>query len=193
MAEHPDRRAGLRPFGPLAPTAALASRAQRDHKETAMSTIADGRTWTEYLSQAECWKLLADAPVGRLGVLVDSAPEIYPVNHMVDDHMVVFRTDPGTKLAGLAKSPAVCFQVDGVDIEGHQGWSVLVKGRAAELTDPEERHRAAERDLRHWTVGPKPHWIRIQPREVTGRRIHRNTDDSARPGVQAADDIPEDR
>lgn len=151
---------------------------RRRSKETAVGTV-DSRTWMEYMSEAECWKLLAGAQVGRLGVLVDSAPEIYPVNHMVDDYTIVFRTDPGTKLAGLAKSPAVCFQIDGIDPEGHRGWSVLVKGRAAELTDPDERHRATERNLRYWSVGPKPHWIRIEPREVTGRRIYRNTDDIA--------------
>jgi uncharacterized protein len=147
-------------------------------KEYPMGTI-DGRTWMEFMSQAECWQLLDEAPVGRLGVLVDSAPEIYPVNHMVDNRTIVFRTDPGTKLAGLAKSPAVCFQIDGIDPDGHRGWSVLVKGRAAEVTNPDERHRVAERNLKYWTVGPKPHWIRIEPREVTGRRIYRNTDDIA--------------
>jgi len=139
----------------------------------------DGRTWMEIMSQAECWKLLDEAPVGRLGVLVDSAPQIYPVNHMVDNRTIVFRTDPGTKLAGLAKSPSVCFEIDSIDPDGHRGWSVLVKGRATELLDPGERHHAADRHLQYWTVGPKPHWIRIEPREVTGRRIYRNTDDIA--------------
>ncbi|HEY8524698.1 MAG TPA: pyridoxamine 5'-phosphate oxidase family protein [Acidimicrobiales bacterium] len=166
-----------------------------------MGTV-DTRTWMEYLSEAECWDLLAETQVGRLGVLVDSAPEIYPVNHMVDGHSIVFRTDPGTKLAGLAKSPAVCFEVDGVDPERHKGWSVLVKGRAHELTDPDERHRVAERNLRYWSVGPKPHWIRIEAREVTGRRIHRSVDevtddtvdrdaaDGDRAGADAADRVP---
>jgi nitroimidazol reductase NimA-like FMN-containing flavoprotein (pyridoxamine 5'-phosphate oxidase superfamily) len=147
--------------------------------------VIDGRTWLEHLSPPECWRLLDTNPVGRVGVLVDSAPEIYPVNHVVDGRTIVFRTDPGTKLAGLAKSPAVCFQIDGIDPEGHRGWSVLVKGRATQLHDPGERHRVAEQNLRYWTVGPKPHWIRIEPREVSGRRIYRNTDDIAGRDVKA--------
>lgn len=59
--------------------------------------VIDGRTWLEHLSTPECWRLLAQSPVGRVGVLVDSAPEIYPVNHVVDEQTVVFRTDPGSK------------------------------------------------------------------------------------------------
>ena len=54
----------------------------------------DGRTWLEHMSPAECWRLLASTPVGRIGVLNDSAPEIYPVNHVVD------RRAPGSACDG---------------------------------------------------------------------------------------------
>ncbi|HEY7042250.1 MAG TPA: pyridoxamine 5'-phosphate oxidase family protein [Nocardioidaceae bacterium] len=134
--------------------------------------VIDGRTWLEHLSKAECWKLLALHPVGRIGVLVDSAPEIYPVNHVVDRGTIVFRTDPGTKLRGLDRSPSVCYEVDGLSLEERAGWSVLVKGRAVELTSSDELRAAQELPLCFWSVGEKAHWIRIVPREVTGRRIH---------------------
>ncbi|HEX8804374.1 MAG TPA: pyridoxamine 5'-phosphate oxidase family protein [Acidimicrobiales bacterium] len=147
-----------------------------------MGTI-DGRTWMERMTQAECWRLLAEAPVGRLGVLVDSAPEIYPVNHMVDGDSIVFRTDPGTKLDGLTRSPAVCFQIDDIDPESHRGWSVLAKGHATRMANPGDRLRADAGELRYWTVGPKPHWVRIEVHQVSGRRIYRNTDDLARDDV----------
>ena len=70
--------------------------------------VIDGRTWSEHLRPAVCWSLLAGERIGRLGVLVDSAPEIYPVNFAVDDETIVFRTDPGSKLRGLVRSPSVC-------------------------------------------------------------------------------------
>jgi nitroimidazol reductase NimA-like FMN-containing flavoprotein (pyridoxamine 5'-phosphate oxidase superfamily) len=147
------------------------------------------RTWLEHLNDAECWRLLSETPVGRIGVLVDSAPEIYPVNHIVDNQTVLFRTDPGTKLAGLAKSPAVCFQVDGIDPAERTGWSVLVKGRAQQLRaiqDADERHRVEELlRLDYWAIGVKWHWIRIVPTEVTGRRIWRSA-----PGVDQAHEPP---
>ena len=133
--------------------------------------ILDGKTWLEHLSAHDCWELLASTPVGRIGVLVDSAPEIYPVNHMVDEHSIVFRTDRGEKLRGLDRSPSVCYEVDGIDLETSTGWSVLVKGRAREVTAVEEERRLLQLDLRYWSVGPKPRWVRIEPVEVTGRRI----------------------
>lgn len=133
--------------------------------------IIDGKTWMEHLSQAECWELLACTPVGRIGVLVDSAPEIYPVNHAVDGQTIVFRTEQGQKLRGLDRSPSVCFEVDAYDPTTSTGWSVLVKGRAREVTAADEERRLLSLDLRYWSIGPKPHWVRIEPVQVTGRRI----------------------
>ena len=135
--------------------------------------VIDGRNWLERLNQRDCWQLLATTPVGRIGVLNDSAPEIYPVNHVVDGHTIVFRTEPGSKLRGLLRSPAVCFEVDGFDPADATGWSVLIKGRATEVHDPQELRRLAELDLRYWALGDKHHWIRVTPAEVTGRRIWR--------------------
>jgi nitroimidazol reductase NimA-like FMN-containing flavoprotein (pyridoxamine 5'-phosphate oxidase superfamily) len=134
-------------------------------------TAIDGRTWLEHLTPSECWELLAASPVGRIGVLNDSAPEIYPLNHVVDRDTIVFRTDPGSKLRGLLRSPAVCYQVDGIDATDATGWSVLVKGRAIELHDVDEVRAVAALPLRYWTLGDKSHWVRIVPEQVTGRRI----------------------
>jgi nitroimidazol reductase NimA-like FMN-containing flavoprotein (pyridoxamine 5'-phosphate oxidase superfamily) len=130
-----------------------------------------GRSWVEHLRPEECWRLLGSSPVGRVGVQVDSAPEIYPVNHVVDHESVVFRTAPGTKLHGLVRSPSVCFEVDGIDPDTHTGWSVLVKGRAIVLRRPVALRQVAHLPLDPWTDSDKPDWVRITPDEVTGRRI----------------------
>ena len=143
--------------------------------------VIDGRTWLERLNERDCWDLLAATPVGRIGVLNDSAPEVYPVNHVVDDRTIVFRTEPGSKLRGLLRSPAVCYEVDGIDPEERTGWSVLVKGTARQIDDPDELRRVADLDLRYWALGPKDHWIRITPAEVTGRRIWRRPSTTATP------------
>jgi hypothetical protein len=135
-----------------------------------MTTI-DGSTWMEHLDRGECWRLLAATPVGRIGVLNDSAPEIYPVNHIVDRGTIVFRTDPGSKLRGLLRSPAVCYEVDEVDATDATGWSVLVKGRAVQLHDTGDLDDVAALPLYNWALGDKAIWIRIVPEEVTGRRI----------------------
>ncbi|HEX6419478.1 MAG TPA: pyridoxamine 5'-phosphate oxidase family protein [Acidimicrobiales bacterium] len=134
---------------------------------------SSGSTWVEHIGVEECWRLLAAEPVGRVGVINDSAPEVYPVNHLVDGHTLLFRTDPGGVLRAIDRSPAVCFQVDGIDRAAETGWSVLVKGRGVEVIDPDELDRLAAVPLRYWSIGSKAHWVRIQPREVTGRRIWR--------------------
>ena len=50
------------------------------------------------LSTAESWDLLREAVVGRLAVMSDDRPDIFPVNHLVDHESVVFRTAAGSKL-----------------------------------------------------------------------------------------------
>jgi uncharacterized protein len=134
--------------------------------------VVQGRTWLEHLAPPECWRLLSAEGIGRIGVIVDSAPEVYPVNYLVDDETILFRTDVGTKLRGLERTPSVCFQIDGIDLVDHTGWSVLVKGWAAVVSDPDELRVTAELPLRYWALGVKDRWVRVHPREVTGRRIH---------------------
>lgn len=134
---------------------------------------AGGTVWVEHIGVAECWDLLASRPVGRLGVLVDSAPEIYPVNHVVHRGSILFRTSGGTKHRGLDRNPSVCFEVDHIDDDDATGWSVLVKGRAAELSDPEDIRIAGELPLQLWAFEEGTRFIRIDPSEVTGRRIGR--------------------
>ena len=135
--------------------------------------LIDGRTWLEVLPADECWELLAQEDIGRVAVLVDGVPEIYPVNHVVSDGAIIFRTDRGSKLRGLTRSPLVCFEVDGTSPAARIGWSVMVKGRAVELTTGDDLARATALPLVYWGHGEKPHWIRIEPEDVTGRRIYR--------------------
>jgi nitroimidazol reductase NimA-like FMN-containing flavoprotein (pyridoxamine 5'-phosphate oxidase superfamily) len=134
--------------------------------------LIDGRTWMEHLSTETCWELLRATPVGRVVVTVDGDPEVFPVNHVVDGRTVAFRTAPGTKLAGLHRMAATCFEADALDPEHRAGWSVVVKGRVHEVTDRDELHRLGALPLALWTNGVKDHWVRIRPTEVTGRRIH---------------------
>ena len=64
------------------------------------------------LSEAECWKLLAAHNLGRLAIVVDGWPEVFPVNYASEEGSIVFRTASGTKLAHGPASRA-CFEIDG--------------------------------------------------------------------------------
>jgi hypothetical protein len=124
------------------------------------------------LTNSECWQLLRDAPFGRLAVVLDRTPDVFPVNHVVDRGSLVFRTDPGAKLQG-AVGHAVAFEVDGLDADSGQAWSVVAKGRAHEVRQLHEVIDTVALPLFPWQGGTKPHFVRIEVEEVTGRRFTR--------------------
>jgi nitroimidazol reductase NimA-like FMN-containing flavoprotein (pyridoxamine 5'-phosphate oxidase superfamily) len=124
------------------------------------------------LSGSECSELLRDHHFGRLAFLdqVGVMPMIIPVNYLVHNDMVVFRTDPGSKLTAAAHEEPVAFEVDGIDEASRTGWSVVVRGHAEQVEEP-ELSELRQSPLVAWAAGEKPHYVRIQPRLVTGRRI----------------------
>ena len=122
------------------------------------------------LSTTESWTLLREAVVGRLAVIVDDRPDIFPVNHLVDHGSVVFRTAAGTKLAGAA-GHFVAFEVDGYDLLTASAWSVVMKGEAQEVNRLYDVLEVIELPLFPWPSTPKPHFIRIEPDSITGRRF----------------------
>ncbi|GGN79772.1 hypothetical protein GCM10011579_064610 [Streptomyces albiflavescens] len=123
------------------------------------------------LRLGECRALLATHGVGRLAVPTTSGPVIVPVNYSVVDDAIVFRTAHGATPL-LAAGCQVGFEVDRIDDAFSQGWSVLVRGPAREVTDPQERRRYTERaHSTPWAGGSRSVWVRIDPLSVTGRRI----------------------
>lgn len=90
---------------------------------------------------------------------------------MFDRDWVVFRTNPGTKLDAAAELPPVAFEVDAVDEGTRTGWSVLVRGTLAEVTDPDDLERLHALPLSPWAPGAKARYVRVEPASVSGRRI----------------------
>lgn len=129
------------------------------------------REHIEELDSDECWRLLARTEVGRLAVSIANHPDIFPINYIVDDESVVFRSAAGTKLAAAVLGRGIAFEIDGYDAERGEAWSVVVKGSAHEVDDMGERMQAEDLPLFPWHVGPKPNFVRIQPEIVTGRRF----------------------
>jgi len=128
-------------------------------------------TTTEVLPLAACWQLLRESVVGRLAVVVDGLSDIFPVNHVVDHGSIVFRTGAGAKLfASLGQG--VAFEVDGYESVDGTAWSVVVRGVAREIWETNESIHALALPLFPWHEGPKPRFVRIEPSNVTGRRLH---------------------
>jgi hypothetical protein len=123
------------------------------------------------LDAQTCWQLLAGEQVGRLAVSVHQHPDIFPVNYAIDEGTIVFRTAEGTKLFALFVDSAVAFEVDSYDPASGTAWSVVIKGRAAEIPMQDLLDDLAF-PLFPWTATPKPRFIRVVPNEITGRRFH---------------------
>ncbi len=123
------------------------------------------------LSDGECFELLRGEQVGRLAVAIGPHPDIFPVNYVVDGPSIVFRTLEGTKLAASVLTPAVAFEVDGIIEASDEAWSVVVKGRAREVTGVSELLDALDLPLYPWQAAPKHRFVRIIPTEVSGRRF----------------------
>jgi hypothetical protein len=135
-----------------------------------MAARIDPRTGLEELGRDECLELIAHCAIGRLAVVIDGRPLVFPVNFTLDGTAVVLRTDAGTKLHAARNSP-VAFECDGVDLEYHTGWSVLVTADAEEVHDAVEIERLDRLPLGPWCPRPKPTWLRLRAKSITGRRI----------------------
>ncbi|MFB0614712.1 helix-turn-helix domain-containing protein [Streptomyces sp. AGS-58] len=123
------------------------------------------------LDEQECRRLLSTHGVGRIAVSTEAAPLVVPVNYSIVDDAVVFRTQPGT-LSLQALGREVAFEVDRVDDALSQGWSVVVRGPAEAVTDPDAVRRLAERAwTTPWAGGERDAWVRIGITALTGRRI----------------------
>jgi nitroimidazol reductase NimA-like FMN-containing flavoprotein (pyridoxamine 5'-phosphate oxidase superfamily) len=120
----------------------------------------------------ECWQLLAECAVGRVGLLVAGRPEVLPVNYVLDGEHILFRTAESSVLTEAA-STVVAFEVDRFADSSREGWSVLLQGRAEDISRAidanSERMRSLE--LVTWAPGARHRWFRINPDKVTGRRL----------------------
>ena len=125
----------------------------------------------QMLSPSECEQLLARTTVGRVGISIGALPVVLPVNYAMLDGDVVVRTGAGTKLDAALAGAVVAFEVDHVDPIYHEGWSVLVQGRATEIADPADIERARALPLRPWAPGTRDRFIRIPAEVISGRRI----------------------
>ncbi len=126
----------------------------------------------EVLDADECHRLLATAPFVRLGFVTVKGPTILPVNHLLVDGELYFRTETGSKLATAAAEGPVAVQADGVDPAHHLGWSVVAHGHTSIVTDQALVERLMAFDFTPWTTpDAKLFWVRVRFEDISGRRI----------------------
>ena len=141
-----------------------------------MNPSANTDPGLESLGPSECYALLATVPIGRIVFTEAALPAIQPVNFVIDGTDVILRTRKGSKLVAAARSAIVAFEVDDFDADAKAGWSVVLVGRAEAISDVADLERVRKLPLTPWAGGDRPHYIRISPEIVRGRRIPRSVE-----------------
>jgi len=121
------------------------------------------------LSEDDSWKLLSSVALGRYVTTLAGRQEIFPVNFVVQRHTVLFRTAEGTKLFSALANNQVLFEADDHNVA--EGWSVIVRGTARIMYGSAEIDEAERAGLYPWTATEKLRFVRITPREISGRRF----------------------
>jgi nitroimidazol reductase NimA-like FMN-containing flavoprotein (pyridoxamine 5'-phosphate oxidase superfamily) len=123
------------------------------------------------LTEQECWDALESTDLGRLAVRDGDDIDIFPINYIVTNRLVYFRSAPGTKMIDLTRAPRVAFESD--DTTATHWWSVVIKGDAERLTFDTEIEESGVARLRSDAPTTKWNYVRITPREISGRSFQR--------------------
>ena len=124
------------------------------------------------LSQRECEDLLRAGTTARVAFVAPDGPHIVPLNYTVVGDDIVVRTARSSLFGTHGPGSIVALEIDGLDTAREQGWSVVVRGRAATIDDARTLAalRTADRP-RPWVAGRRATYIRVRWDEVSGRRI----------------------
>ncbi|HYJ70464.1 MAG TPA: pyridoxamine 5'-phosphate oxidase family protein [Nocardioidaceae bacterium] len=125
------------------------------------------------LSYDRCRELLSSAEVGRVALCFDTGPMIWPVNYSVMEDAIVFRTAPYSMLGARTWNSRLAFEVDQLDLERRQGWSVVATGAGEMVSDPGELAMIRTfRDPHPWAGGTfRSLYVRLRWDQLTGREL----------------------
>jgi hypothetical protein len=121
------------------------------------------------VDESACLLLLGSQRVGRL-VLPGEVPFVAPVNYVLAERALHFRTDSGSP-ASKAHGVVGVFEVDAVDLAGHSGWSVIVRGTVEDVTDSVEGENVVADGIEPWAPGPKDRRMRLLIEQLSGRWV----------------------
>jgi len=124
----------------------------------------------EILDEAECWRLMRTARVGRVAVANGPAPAVFPVAFVVVGSDILFFTGSGIKFDAAREGRSVSFEVDEIDAVAEMGWSVLAVGPIVPASTA-SKARAQALGLYPWAAGDRQRLLRIRPDFLSGRRI----------------------
>lgn len=130
----------------------------------------------EELGEEECLALIAPGGIGRIAYASRFGLAVLPVNYVLRDGAIVFRTAENGPLdvdlrTGIADADyRVSFEIDSLHLDTKQGWSVLIQGPAHHVTGADE-DALQDAGVEPWAPGPRELYVRIVPSRITGRRV----------------------
>lgn len=132
----------------------------------------------ERLGDAECMELLADGGVGRLVFNSRYGLTALPVVLVIDRASLVLGTwdpvfDEDLRTGIEHADYQVAVEADQINVEGREGWIVLVRGAAHHLDTEAERAPFVDAGLVPWLEGVPAHLIRVEPTTIYGVRARR--------------------
>jgi nitroimidazol reductase NimA-like FMN-containing flavoprotein (pyridoxamine 5'-phosphate oxidase superfamily) len=140
---------------------------------TTGSPAPSDHTGLRVLTLDECLTRVAATQIGRLAFHLDGEIAVLPVAHVLDGVDVCFRTAGDSKIEAAVDRERVAYEVDRFDPADHSGWSVLIQGRAIEVTDDDELARLQSVARRPWVDLPpdRTMWIRVRTQNISGREL----------------------
>ena len=125
------------------------------------------------LSTEQCWELLESRNTGRLGYEVDGRIMIFPVNYLVHEGSIYFRTASEGAIGVATPCSSVSFEIDKASPERSGGWSVLASGPATHVEDPDQLKFLWGRIMPEpWGAGHRDLFVCIEPTTITGRSVY---------------------
>jgi nitroimidazol reductase NimA-like FMN-containing flavoprotein (pyridoxamine 5'-phosphate oxidase superfamily) len=134
----------------------------------------------EVLDEAESLRLVSSVGFGRLAYSGRYGLTVMPVNYKLHEGSILFRTahhsptDQDLRTGMPGAEYQVAFEVDHIDADTREGWSVLIHGDAHHVDSDAERASVLAAGLESWAGGEREHFLRILPTRVTGRRLRRS-------------------
>src|SRR5690349_5212125 len=84
-----------------------------------------------------CGRLVNAGVFGRIVFCTPDGPEVLPVNYTTVDGAILIRTSADSLLARHADGGRAAFELDYVNYERGQGWSVVARGAVECLAEDE--------------------------------------------------------
>jgi nitroimidazol reductase NimA-like FMN-containing flavoprotein (pyridoxamine 5'-phosphate oxidase superfamily) len=150
----------------------------------------------ESMSESEAREFLEDSYVIHFGVIADGEPYVSPMSFVVDGDRLLFRTKPGRRFSAFESHPIVSLEASSFDADTGDWMSVIVRGTATEITDPDIMQKAHDLLFEKYSeaMGPllsrgeepalplTPHVFEVTIDEITGRVSGRGFSFPTRPG-----------